>query len=85
MQQQEPSKKADSVHHPHDMLFKAVFSNPTETAAFLRAYLPTELSAQFDWSTLHLEEGSYVDEELQQSESDLLFTVTFELYFLVKA
>ena len=76
MPQQDPSEQEDSVHHPHDMLFKAVFSDPTEAAAFLQAHLPTELTAQFDWSTLHLEEGSYIDEVLRQSESDLFFTVT---------
>lgn len=46
MQAQDPSEKADSVHHPHDMLFKTVFLDPTKAAAFLQAHLPTDLSAQ---------------------------------------
>ena len=75
VEQQEPSKTIEFVHHPHDMLFKTVFSDPSETASFLQEHLPAALSAQLDWSTLHLEEGSYVDEELRHSESDLLFSI----------
>ena len=76
MEQQEASKNSEFVHHPHDMLFKAIFSDPTEAAAFLQEHLPAKLSAQLDWSTLQLEEGSYVDEALRHSESDLLFSIT---------
>lgn len=46
-----------------------------EAESFLRAYLPETLSAQLDWSTLQLNETSFVDETMQESESDLLYQV----------
>ena len=39
------------------------------------AYLPAALAERLDWSTLKLAETSFVDEALQESESDLLYTI----------
>jgi predicted transposase/invertase (TIGR01784 family) len=63
------------VQHPHDKLFRTVFADTEEAALFLRAHLPAALTDQIDWSTLALEETSFVDEALRESESDLLYTV----------
>jgi len=62
------------LHQPHDKLFRTAFSNPETAAAFLRAYLDSELAALTDWSTLKTESGSYVDEQMRAFEVDLLFT-----------
>ena len=58
---------------PHDALFKAVFSQPENAAAALRPLLPEALAQATDWSSLTLEPGSYIDEELVERQSDLLF------------
>lgn len=63
------------VQHPHDKLFRTVFADAEEAALFLRAHLPTTLSERIDWATLTLQETSFVDEALRESESDLLYTV----------
>lgn len=60
---------------PHDALFKKTFSVPEHAAAEFRAVLPAKLVARMDFSTLTLCSGSYVDEALSGSESDLLFSV----------
>lgn len=60
---------------PHDRLFRSVFADPHEAATFLRPHLPPALVERFDWSSLALEETSFVDQALQESESDLLYTV----------
>ena len=57
---------------PHDKLFRSVFADPHEAATFLRVHLPPALVEQLDWSSLTLEETSFVDEALRESESDLL-------------
>ena len=54
-------------------LFRKVFSDPPEAAGLLRPNLPAWLSTRLDWSTLTLLDRSYVDEELDASQSDLLF------------
>jgi predicted transposase/invertase (TIGR01784 family) len=60
---------------PHNQLFIKTFSNPEHAAAELRAVLPPELVARMDFSTLRVCPGSYVDEALSGSQSDLLFSV----------
>ena len=66
---------SDRVQHPHDKLFRAVFSDTEEAALFLREHLPDALSSRMDWATLVLVETSFVDESMRDSESDLLYTV----------
>ncbi len=63
------------LHQPHDRLFRKVFSEPAEAAGLLRVYVPGWLAETLDWSSLTLVPASYVDDELQASESDLLFAV----------
>jgi hypothetical protein len=60
--------------NPHDAIFKYTFSMPEHAAAQLKHVLPTEFSSRIDWATLTLESGSYVDEELKECESDLLYS-----------
>ena len=66
---------ARKLYQPHDHLFRKVFSEATEAAGLLRPHLPEWLSSTLNWSTLTLLDRSYVDEELEVSESDLLFEV----------
>ncbi len=68
---------ADHSHdHPHDHLVRAVFGRPEHAAAELRFVLPSALSERLDLSTLTLVSGSFVDEELRDRETDLLFTAS---------
>jgi predicted transposase YdaD len=58
---------------PHDALFKAVFSRPENAAAALKPLLREALAEATDWTSLTLEPGSYIDEELVERQTDLLF------------
>jgi predicted transposase/invertase (TIGR01784 family) len=60
---------------PHDALFKAVFSQVELAAEELRCVLPPELVARMDLSSLSLEAGSFVDEQLRERHTDLLYSV----------
>jgi predicted transposase/invertase (TIGR01784 family) len=64
----------ESLHQPHDKLFKGAFGDPATAAAFLRWEIPAALSSAIDWERLRLEPGSFVDSHYRQSESDLLFS-----------
>ena len=66
---------APPLRQPHDHLFRLVFAEPEETAAFLRARLPDSLHRRFLWSSLRRSPGSFVDQHLRGSASDLLFEV----------
>lgn len=65
----------DLSAHPNDGYFKAVFSNPRHAAMLFQSHLPSEIVARADWSTLALLPGSFVKQSLQQTHSDLLYTL----------
>lgn len=64
--------------HPHDAFIKKAFSDLDCAARFFRSQLPPAIAAGADWSTLALVPGSFVKRTLQQSHSDLLYTVSVE-------
>ena len=66
------------VNNPHDKLIKIVFSDRNEAVEFFQKNLPPDLAQQLDWDTLELEGSKYIDEELKDSESDLLYSVYFK-------
>ena len=66
---------AHDVQRPHDKLFRTVFADHGEAAALLRAHLPESLARDLRWSTLTLHDRSFVDPDLRDTESDLLFSI----------
>ena len=66
---------ADDVHRPHDKLFRTVFTDAAEAAALLRAHLPESVAGDLRWSTLTLQDRTFVDPDLRDTESDLLFSI----------
>jgi len=68
---------ANEVDHPHDSLFRKVFSDVGEAAGLLRPALPGVLRESVDWTSLKLQDGSFVDENLRQSQTDLLYEVSY--------
>jgi predicted transposase/invertase (TIGR01784 family) len=69
--------KAPKPPNPHDALFRRTFEDVAHAAAELRAVLPPALVAELDLSALELVSGSFIDEELASSQSDLLFATRF--------
>ena len=57
----------------HDQYFKLSFGQPEAAAELVRHYLPTEVVAQIDLTSLERRAGSFVDEELRGQQGDLLF------------
>ncbi len=64
---------AEEIHHPHNLMVRAVLSDVAEATSFLQRHLPQEVSQALNWSTLTLLEGSFVDENLRASEADFLY------------
>ena len=63
------------IHQPHDRIFRAVFSNADEAAGLLQTALPSAIRDHFDWTTLTPLDGSFVDDEMRGSQSDLLYQI----------
>jgi len=67
--------EAELAAHPHDAWFKQVFSQVPNARALFRQHLPAAITAAVDWDQLQLLPASFVRTTLQQSHSDLLFSV----------
>jgi predicted transposase/invertase (TIGR01784 family) len=64
-----------AMANPHDRYFREVFSDPAVVQDLLRNYLPAPVLAVLDLKTLALQQESFIDEELRQHFTDLLYTV----------
>jgi predicted transposase YdaD len=62
-----------SPTHPHDAFFKNFMGEPELAARFLREHLPFEVAELLATERPELLPGSFVDENLAQHHSDLLF------------
>ena len=66
---------AEEIHHPHDSIVRVVLRDLASATNFLQQYLPQEVSQSLNWSTLSVIEGSYVDEDLRRSATDVLYEI----------
>jgi len=64
-----------NLTHPHDRFFKKVFSRPDVAQDFVHHYLPSEIVAQLELPTMQMVKDSFVDQELREHFSDLLYQV----------
>lgn len=63
----------DKVDKPHDRLIKWSFGRSYVASAHCRAYCPDVFVPFVDWDGLTTHPGSFVDPELTESHTDLLF------------
>jgi len=60
---------------PHDAVFRNVLSHVATARDFLDLYLPERYAGLCDLSTLRLESGSFVEEDLRHYYSDVLYSL----------
>jgi predicted transposase YdaD len=65
----------DPANNPHDTFVKRVFTSPEAAGVELRMLLPTVLVEQLVWSTLRVVPISFVDPNLAERESDILYAI----------
>ncbi len=68
-------KKKSSTPTPHDATFRQFLTQPDIARDFMEIHLPAELRAVCDLSTLKLESGSFVEDDLRQYFSDVLYSL----------
>lgn len=68
---------AHSVN-PHDRFFKEAFSREDVAASFLRHHLPADLAGLIRPDSLEVRKDSFVDRELAEHHSDLLYAVRWQ-------
>jgi predicted transposase/invertase (TIGR01784 family) len=75
------------IQNPHDKFFKETFSKIEVARDFMNNYLPQSIINIVDLNTLELQKDSFINEELQEVFSDMLFRVKINkregyVYFL---
>jgi len=68
-------KKKQTTPTPHDALFKQFLTHPETAKDLLDIHLPPALRKECDLSTLKLESGSFIEEDLQPYFSDVLYSL----------
>lgn len=63
------------LQHPHDHFVREFFSEPAHAREFLSTVLPMALADTLDWARLRGEPATFIDEDLREQHSDLLFSV----------
>jgi len=58
---------------PHDAFVREVYGDPERAASLLRRQLPAAIARRIRWEALRQQPAGFVDEELRQQESDLVF------------
>lgn len=75
------------IQNPHDKFFKETFGKVEVAKDFLNNYLPGSIMKIVDMSTLEPQKDSFINKELQEVFSDMLFRVNIDnkegyIYFL---
>ncbi|MEM7534716.1 MAG: Rpn family recombination-promoting nuclease/putative transposase [Chloroflexota bacterium] len=74
-----PTKESSRVQNPHDSFFRRVFSVLEHARQLIKGFLPSEMVAQMQLSTLIQLKETYMDEKLQQHMTDMLFRVSLHI------
>ncbi|MFZ0545762.1 MAG: Rpn family recombination-promoting nuclease/putative transposase [Candidatus Promineifilaceae bacterium] len=78
------------LRNPHDLFFRETFSHVEVAHDFIEQYLPAEVVAALDLDTLELQKDSFIDADLREHFSDLLYQVRLQdgteanVYFLLE-
>ena len=63
------------IHHLHDKFVKASFSDPDRAISFFERFLPDPLLKEIDIHSLKVTQESYIQEDLSEHFSDIVFEV----------
>ncbi len=64
---------ARPIPDPHDTFFREAFSRREVAEDVLREYLPPNLAAGLDWTTLAITKDSFIEKALRKHFSDLVY------------
>ncbi|NNM59260.1 MAG: Rpn family recombination-promoting nuclease/putative transposase [Legionellales bacterium] len=62
------------IRTPHDKFIKSMMEHPEVAKDFFSAHLPAEVLEKMNLSTIKMEAVSFIDPDLREHESDLIFS-----------
>ena len=73
-----------NIINSHDKFFKSLFSRKEEAREFIEKSLPQDLVGKLDLDSLELDKTEYIDDNLQQNFSDIVYDCNYGEKFKVK-
>jgi len=65
-----------TIQNPHDKTFRSIFATKEYAADCIKVALPREIMESLDLDSLTSESETFIDEELKEYQTDLLFSLT---------
>jgi len=62
-----------SIYHPHDKTFRSAMKDIQVAMEFFHHYLPENIRPRVDLKTLTLKDSTYIDPDLREYQSDILY------------
>lgn len=83
------NKKASNSANAHDKRYKRLFSNPLIVEELMNCFVDIDFVNELDYSTLELQEKSFINEEHKHSEADMIWKINFQgndvfIYLLIE-
>jgi len=66
------------LQHAHDKFARYMLSQPVIALDFLKSYIPEEVRRFLKLDTLRVEKGSFLEKELQQTHTDILYSINIK-------
>lgn len=67
------------IHNPQDMFTKRCLTDLSLAADFLKIHLPKPIKARCDFNSLKIEPTSYIEEDLRQHTTDILYSLKIDI------
>ncbi len=64
----------------HDRFFKETLTRRENAVSFFREYLPAEVVSQLDWRTLKITKETFVEPELRERFSDIVYEIRAKVF-----
>lgn len=64
-----------TVQSPHDRFFRESFGRIEVARNYLEEYLPANLRRLLDLTEMTLLDGSFIDEEMKEHQTDIIYQV----------
>ncbi len=74
----------EKIPNIHDKYFKQIFSHKAEMQDFISGSFPKEILKKLDFNTLVIENNSYIDNELKENFSDLVYNCMYNSEMTIK-
>ena len=64
-----------SIKNPHDKFFKEIFSDKEKAKELITLALPKNITEYFLWNDFTVEKDSFINKEMREFHSDILFSI----------